>query len=108
MAIGLSHDTLVFEFPEVHADAVLQVGFQRTLRVPDDGRDHHLPPGLGRFPLRAVDDLPEARVPALWRRCGGVALPMWQAEACWLSFSSPGDYPMAVKVAAGKVNAVTG
>ena len=108
MAIGLSRDTLVFEFPEVHADAVLQVGFQRTLRVPDDGRDHHLPPGLGCFPLRAVDDLPEARVPALWRRRGGVALPMWQAEACWLSFSSPRDYPMAVKVAAGKVNAVNG
>ena len=39
MAIGLSHDTLVFEFPEVHADAVLQVGFRRTLWVPDDGRD---------------------------------------------------------------------
>ena len=108
MAIGLDRDTLVFEFPEVHRDAVLHVTFQRTLRVPDDGRDHHLPPGLGAFPLRAIDDLPAARVPADWQRRGGVALPMWQAEACWLSFSSPHDYPMAVKVAAGKVNAVNG
>jgi hypothetical protein len=33
-------------------------------------------------------------------------LPMYQAEAMWLRFS--GDYPMAVKVAAGKINAVTG
>jgi hypothetical protein len=33
---------------------------------------------------------------------------MWQAEACWLSFSSPSGYPFALKVAAGKVNAVNG
>jgi hypothetical protein len=108
MAIGLAQDTPVFEFPEVHADAVLHVTFQRTLRVPDDGRDHHLPPGLGSFPLRAVDELPDARVPADWRRRGGVVLPMWQAEACWLSFSSPQGYPMALKIAAGKVNAING
>ena len=30
--------------------------FQRTLRIPDDGRDYPLPPGLGRFPLRHIDD----------------------------------------------------
>jgi hypothetical protein len=33
---------------------------------------------------------------------------MWQAEACWIAFDSPTGYPMAVKVAAGKINAVTG
>ena len=33
---------------DIHPDAVLRVEFQRTLRVPDDGRRHHLPPGLGR------------------------------------------------------------
>ncbi|HYF06823.1 MAG TPA: hypothetical protein VD970_04335, partial [Acetobacteraceae bacterium] len=108
MAIGLEHDTLVFEFPEVHSDAVLHVTFQRTLRVPDDGKRHALPPGLGRFPLRAVDDLEAARLPEGWTRRGGVALPMWQAEACWLHFSSPHAYPMAVKIAAGKINAVNG
>jgi hypothetical protein len=108
MAIGLIGDTLVFDFAEVHPDAVLRVTFQRTLRVPDDGRDHHLPPGLGSFPLRAVDDLPKEQVPAAWGRRGGVAMPMWQAEACWLSFGSLTGYPMAVKVAAGKVNAVNG
>ena len=31
---------------------------------------------------------------------------MYQAEALWINFR--GDYPMAVKIAAGKVNAVTG
>ncbi|MBP0462705.1 hypothetical protein J5Y09_02170 [Roseomonas sp. PWR1] len=108
MALGLDRDTLIFEFPEVHRDAVLRVEFQRTLRVPDDGRRHRLPPGLGRFPLRAVDDLDPARLPAGWARRGGIAMPMWQAEACWLNFSSPTGYPFLLKVAAGKVNAVNG
>ena len=31
---------------------------------------------------------------------------MYQAEAMWIDFST--SYPMAVKVAAGKINAVTG
>ena len=108
MALGLDRDTLVFEFPEIHRHAVLHVQFQRTLRVPDDGRRHRLPPGLGRFPVRAVDDLDPARLPAGWKAHGGVAMPMWQAEACWLNFSSPNGYPFLLKVAAGKINAVNG
>ena len=32
--IELKHDELVFQFPEVHEDAVCRVGFQRTLRIP--------------------------------------------------------------------------
>lgn len=108
MALGLDRDGLLFEFPEIHPDAVLRVEFQRTLRVPDDGRRHRLPPGLGAFPLRAVDDLDPARLPAGWKRRGGVAMPMWQAEACWLRFFSLTGYPFLLKVAAGKVNAVTG
>jgi hypothetical protein len=34
-------------------------------------------------------------------------LPMYQSEAMWLNFSSHG-YPFALKVATGKINAVTG
>jgi len=105
--IELERDALAFSFPEVHREAVLKIGFQRTLRIPDDGRDHHLPPGLGRFPVRHVDDFRE-RVPPEWIRRGGVLLPMYQAEAMWLNFSSPTGYPMAVKVATGKINAITG
>jgi hypothetical protein len=33
---------------------------------------------------------------------------MYQAEALWISFSSPSGYPFAVKITAGKINAVTG
>jgi len=105
--IELKRNALVFSFPEVHPDAVLHIDFQRTLRIPDDGRDYPLPPGLGSFPLRHVDDF-APRVPAQWLSRGGVMLPMYQSEAMWLNFTSPQGYPFAVKVATGKVNAVTG
>lgn len=103
----LKGDELVFRFPEVHEHAELRVVFQRTLRIPDDGGAYPLPPGLGKFPLRHVDDFAE-RVPEAWMRHGGVMLPMYQSEALWLQFSSPRTYPFAIKVATGKVNAVTG
>lgn len=103
--IELREDRLVFRFPEVHADAKCRIEFQRTLRIPDDRRHYPLPPGLGRFPLNHVDDYADT-VPAAWNEHGGVFLPMYQSEALWLDFS--GTYPMAVKVAAGKINAVTG
>ncbi len=103
--IELQNDSLVFRFPDVHRDAVLRIGFQRTLRIPDDDKKYHLPPGLGLFPLRHLDDFPDG-VPELWMQHGGVMLPMYQSEALWINFS--GDYPFAIKVAAGKINAVTG
>lgn len=103
--IELHDNELVFRFPEVHRNAKLSIDFQRTLRIPDDGSAHYLPPGLGSFPLHHVDDYRD-RTPAEWAAHGGVFFPMHQAEATWLSFD--GDYPMAVKVAAGKINAVTG
>ena len=103
--LELKNDNLVFRFPEVHADAVCRIGFQRTLRIPDDNREYSLPPGLGRFPLRHVDDHLD-KAPESWGRHGGVFLPMYQAEAMWLNFDA--DYPMAIKVAAGKIDALTG
>ncbi|MBK1734859.1 hypothetical protein CKO15_06055 [Halorhodospira abdelmalekii] len=103
--IELSDNELVFRFPEIHSEAHLTINFQRTLRIPDDQRDYPLPPGLGRFPLFHVDDY-AAELPAPWARRGGVFLPMHQAEGMWISFK--GDYPFAVKVATGKINAVSG
>ncbi len=110
--IELQNDSLVFTFPEVHPKAMLRIDFQRTLRIPDDSRDYPLPPGLGRFPLRHVDDFHE-RVPGRWLQHGGVTLPMYQSEAMWLNFDAAyiedqGDYPFAVKVATGKTNAISG
>lgn len=123
--IELRDDSLVFSFPQVHEAARFEIGFQRTLRIPDDGRDYPLPPGLGCFPLRHVDDFSE-KVPEAWLRHGGVMLPMYQSEAMWLNFRSLSHelatperpewygladavpYPFAVKIATGKINAVTG
>ena len=86
--------------PKVRAS----VSLQRTLRIPDDGKDYPLPPGLGCFPVRHVDDF--TKVPEHWRKHGGVMVPMHKTEALWLNFST--DYPMALKVGAGQICAVSG
>jgi hypothetical protein len=108
--ITLDDDSLTFRFPEVHPEAVCSVHFQRTLRIPDDSRDYPLPPGFGAFPLRHLDDHAHS-VPGEWLERGGVMMPMSQAEAMWISFSGNfrrGGYPFAVKIATGKINAVSG
>jgi hypothetical protein len=88
-----------------HLTASATITFQRTLRIPDDGKDHWLPPGLGAFPLKHVDDF-AGRVPEQWSRHGGAMLPMHQSEALWINFDS--NYPIAMKVGAGKICAVSG
>ena len=110
--LTIVNDQLSFEFPDVHVEAKLKISFQRTLRIPDDGKQYPLPPGLGSFPLRQVDDY-QNRIPAKWKEHGGIMLPMFQSEALWLNFNANsvdrrGSYPFAIKVAAGKVSAVTG
>jgi hypothetical protein len=108
--ITLEDDRLTFRFPEVHPQAVCSVHFQRTLRIPDDGRDYPLPPGLGAFPLRHLDDYARG-VPGEWLKRGGVIMPMYQAEAMWICFAGGlwrDGYPFAVKIATGKINAVSG
>ncbi|MDP7399371.1 MAG: hypothetical protein QGF67_19630 [Lentisphaeria bacterium] len=111
--IELRENSLQISFPEVHADARMSVEFQRTLRIPDDGETYPLPAGLGAFPCQHVDDYAQT-VPTNWLERGGIMLPMYQSEAMWINFS--GDYisdretcyPFAMKIAAGKINAVTG
>ena len=107
--IELQDDTLAFSFPEVHPLAKCAVDFQRTLRIPDDNRRYPLPAGLGLFPVHHVDDY-AYRLPETWRRHGGVFLPMYQSEALWVNFHGNffHSYPCAIKVAAGKINAVSG
>lgn len=107
--IELRDDALLFSFPEVHPQAGCEVNFVRTLRIPDDNRLYPLPVGFGCFPLHHVDDFLD-RLPAAWGRHGGVFLPMYQAEALWVNFHThyESHYPCAVKIAAGKVNAING
>lgn len=100
LSVNVIHD-------QVRVGPHFGVTFQRTLRIPDDGHTYPLPPGLGDFPVRRVADFAD-HVPAAWRARGGVFLPMYQREAMWLSFDRPSWRPCAVKIAVGKVNAVTG
>ena len=113
MAIVLNKDNISFEFPEVHEDAKFSLNFQRTLRIPDDSKTYSLPPGMGPFPLRHVEDFKD-RVPAKWLERKGLMLPMYQSEALWIDFDGhrgvnrTSSYPFAVKIAAGKRCALTG
>ncbi|MGW3498930.1 hypothetical protein [Streptomyces sp. NPDC001020] len=82
----------------------VRVRFIRTLRLPEAGT-HALPPGLGEFPVRRVEDYART-VPDEWRARGGVMLPVYLREAMWLSFGA--SEPAALQVGVGKVCAVSG
>lgn len=85
----------------------LTIVFQRTLRIPDDGRNYPLPASLGTFPICRVEDYAD-RVHASWLAHGGVFIPMYQREAAWLSFAGADWRPQALKIAVGMVNAISG
>ena len=97
LPITLDHDRVSF------GDRLF-VRFERTLRIPDDGRTYPLPPSFGAFPVKRVDDYLDA-VPDAWRAQGGVFLPVHAREAMWLSFHGSAS---ALRVAVGKVCALTG
>lgn len=112
--IEIQGNELTVSFPEIHWRAERTIQFQRTLRVPDDNQEYPLPAGLGLLSILPVDDY---RVPEHWKKRGGIFIPMYQSEAMWVSFYGFQEqfhtddypaYPMAVKIAAGKVNAITG
>ncbi len=109
--INLLNDQLILNFPHISEEAGLSINFQRTLRIPDDGREYHLPPGLGRFPLRHIEDYDLGESEHRKSR-GGIILPMFQADAMWMSFQNTGyrrpSLPVALKIGAGKINAVSG
>jgi hypothetical protein len=106
--ISLEGQSLVLRFPQVHEDASAAIRFQRTLRVPDTETAYALPASLGCFPLCHVDDYTDT-IPEAWLDRGGVMLPLYQSEAMWIQFEpNRTSYPFAIKIAAGKVNAITG
>lgn len=72
----------------------LAISFERTLRIPDDGRTYPLPPGLGLFPIRRLG--------------GDFVIPMYQREALWIAFEGAWWKPNAVKVGIGGIDALTG
>ncbi len=105
LQVTVEHDAILFSDPGLPHVPPTRIAFERTLRIPDDGKEWPLPPGLGHFTLRTVASLGD-RAPEEMRRRGGVVLPIYQAEALWISFHAPRWRPMAIKVGAGMVNAV--
>lgn len=83
------------------------VAFHRTLRIPDDGRTYPLPPGLGAFPILKLNDHLQPIASKDFPGAQAV-IPMYQREALWLGFNAPSWKPSAVKVAIGRVNAISG
>ena len=105
--IYLEKDCLEIRFPDLHENAGVSISFKRTLRLPDDGETHHLPPGLGDFPLRHIEDFDLKNHNHLKKR-GGILMPMFQADALWINFdslqmTSDEDYPVAIKIVTGKI-----
>lgn len=98
---------LCFNFPCLGAAEKMKITFHKTLRIPDDNKQYPLPPSLGSFPLSHTSDY-EKNLPPDWVQRQGVFFPMRQSEAMWLSFSSDSGRPYAVKIAAGKINAISG
>ena len=91
----------------IHIGERFAVGFQRTLRIPDDGRVYPLPPGLGPFSVHRVEEC-AGRVPASWRVRGGYFISLYQREALWIGFSGASWKPNAAKIGVGNINAVSG
>lgn len=105
-APSLREDTLIFDDFEIR--------FERTLRIPDDGKSYPLPPSLVGFPIYRVKSYAK-KLPAHWKKENALAyarqaffIPMYQREAMWISFSGPRWKPRAVKIGVGGVNALTG
>jgi hypothetical protein len=137
--ISIENDALKVAFPDIDESQSLHISFQRTLRIPNDGQIYPLPPGLGNFPLRHIEDVALGDLEHRKDR-GGVIMPMFQTDALWLNFRYVHDYsvkarqrrntgvggfdvvttgrpyraysevdlPLAIKVGAGKINALTG
>ena len=85
----------------------LRVQFVRTMQVPSDGSVYELPDSYDNFPLEHIEDF-AGKVPEKWLKRGGVIMPMYQSEALFIRFVCNYNFPIAVKVAVGKVNALTG
>jgi len=94
---------------EIVVDKKLKISFHRTVRVPDDNKQHALPPGLGCFPLFNVGAF-KSSLPQDMVEKGGIFLPMYQREAMWIRFNSTqlSAQPYAIRVFIGGVNGITG
>lgn len=94
------------EHYSLQVGARFSLSFQRTLRIPDDGKEYPLPPGLGAFRIfRARDYI---QCPEKWRKRDELFISMYQREAVWIGMRSAAWKPNVVQIGLGDINAVTG
>jgi hypothetical protein len=99
--------TVRMDHDSIHVGERFSLTMQRTLRLPEDGREYPLPPGFGPFPLTAVESLGDAAPPG-WKKTGGFVVPIYLYEALWFQFSAARWKPNAVQISAGGINAISG
>lgn len=101
--LTISDHQLVFHFPDVHLEAVCCVSLHRQ----DPLQRKSLIPWFDsdRVPLFHLDDYASV-LPASWVKRGGVLAPVRPGEHLSVHFG--GNYSFAVKIASGKINAITG
>ncbi len=92
---------------KIYVGERFSTSFQRTLRIPDDDKTYPLPPGLGVFPVRRVDDHPDC-FPDTWKGSNHFFISMYRREALWLGFDGADWKPNAVLIGVGKINAISG
>ena len=90
----------------IHVGERFAVSFQRTLRIPDDGNQYPLPPGLGLLPVHPVAEY-RRQAPDWWHD-DEFFIPMYQREAMWLGFDGADWKPNAVQVGVGGIDAISG
>ena len=99
---------IVLENSRVKVGERFSISFQRTVRVPDDGKAYPLPPGLGSLPVHDIRDVAGQLAGTWLGREPHFCIPMYQREALWLGFGGVSWKPNAVKISAGRRNALTG
>lgn len=62
-----------------HSASQVLIHFMRALRVPEDGNEYDLPPGLGRFPLYDIRPY-KSRLPKEMSTIEGCFLPMYRKQ----------------------------
>jgi hypothetical protein len=100
--IELKDNIIWFCFPEIHLDAKIGVVFNRTFRIPNDGKTYPLPYEFGRLPINQID------ISKKQTKHKSIILPMWQSEAMRIQLISNYShlhryiYPFAVRVSIGE------
>ncbi|GAB7330087.1 hypothetical protein MBLNU13_g01764t1 [Cladosporium sp. NU13] len=101
---------LVSEGIMIHRDgnlnnrSSLEICFERTIRVSDNGSTNDLPSDLGNIEVFETSDYES--LPKAMKAKGGYFIPMYQREAMWIRFDAKDRF--AIKIYVGGVNAVSG